>query len=341
MKQSSLRFKPLYNQLTLGYLPAIINGAQQAGIFEALAKDGAGAGTLAQRLHADPGILGAVLEVLGAVKLLVRDTDNRYRLSPQAKHFFLESSPVAQIREIQSFCRHPGPFDDLPGRLKNGVPHFDPAVFSHKEAILDLEQRARGGQIQEVVDFICTIPRFPSFRLMCDFAGSSGYYSQALLNKNPNLRSRVYDTPGVAALAGQATRNRGTCGRLEFIGIDMDTNPDFGRGYDLFFVSHFLYHWAAAGQLPGFLKKVNQAMHPGGIFVSNHIGNAEEDQDLITQSITELLGRAQGYPTLILDEAKLKQALSLAGFSAFRIRPAKEGTHLNNTLVSAKKIKEI
>jgi hypothetical protein len=41
MKPSPLRFKPLYNQLTQGYLPAIVNGAQQTGIFEALEKGGA------------------------------------------------------------------------------------------------------------------------------------------------------------------------------------------------------------------------------------------------------------------------------------------------------------
>lgn len=341
MKPSPLRFKPIYNQLTLGYLPAIVDGAQQAGIFEALEKEGASTGTLAQRLHADPGILGAVLEVLAAIKLLVWDPDNRYRLSRLAKHFLLESSQAAQIREIRSFCRHPGPFDDLSGRLKNGAHHFNPDAFSDKEVLLDLEQRARGGQIQEVVNFICAIPQFASFKLMCDFAGSSGYYSQELLNENPNLKSRVYDTPTVATLAGQTAGDRGTCGRLEFIGMDMDACLDFGQGYDLFFVSHFLYHWAAVGHLPWFLKKVNRAMHPGGIFVSNHIGNAVKTQDCITQSIIELLGRTQGYPTLTLDESKLKQALSLAGFSEFRTRPAKDGTHLNNTLVSAKKIKEI
>lgn len=341
MEPSPLRFKPLYNQLTLGYLPAIVNGAQQAGVFEALEKEGASTGTLAQRLHADPGILGAVLEVLAAIKLLICNEDAQYHLSRPAKHFLLESSPAAQIREIRSFCMHPGPFDDLPGRLKNKAHHFNPDAFADKKALLDLEQRARGGQIQEVVDFICAIPEFPSFTLMCDFAGSSGYYSQELLNKNQNLRSRVYDTPGVATLAEQTVGDRGTCGRLEFIGIDMNACLDLDQRYDLFFVSHFLYHWAAEGFLPRFFKQVNRAMRLGGIFVPNHIGNAEQNQDRITQSIIELLGKIQGYPTLTLDESKLKQALSLAGFSEFRIRPAKDGTHLNNTLMSAKKIKDI
>ena len=341
MESSPLRFKPLYNQLTQGYLPAIVNGAQQAGIFEALEKEGASTVTLAEKLHADPGILGGILEVLVTIKLLICDEDSRYHLSRPAKHFLLESSPAAQIRDIRSFCIQPGPFDDLTGRLKNRPQHFNPAGFSEKEALLDLEQRARGGQIQEVVDFICAIPQFESFKLMCDLAGSSGYYSQALLNKNPNLRSRVYDTPNAAVLAGQMMGDRRTCGRLEFIGIDLEACSDFGRGYDLFFVSHFLYHWAVEGLLPRFFKQVNRAMRPGGIFVSNHIGNVTKDPDHITHSIIELLAKVQGYPTLTLDDSKLKHALSLAGFSEFRTRPAKDGTHLNNTLVSAKKIKEI
>ncbi len=341
MDPSAPKFKPLYNQLALGYLPAIVNGAHQAGIFEALEQKSASAGTLAQNLHVDPGVLEAVLEVLLAIDLLALNKDCRYHLTRQAKHFLLKSSPAAQIREIQWFCMRPGPFDDLSGRLKNQAPDFDSATFGEKEMLLDLEQRARGGQIQEVVEFIYAIPEFPSFKLMCDFAGSSGYYSRELLNKNLDLKSKVYDTPKVAAIAQQMVKDRGTCGRLEFIGIDVETCPDFGQGYDLFFVSHFLYHWAATGRLPGFLKKVNQAMHPGGLFVSNHIGNAVDGKARITQSIFELLARTQGYPTLTLDESILTDALLAAGFSEFRTRPAQDGTHLNNTLLSAKKIKEI
>ncbi len=341
MDPSAPKFKPLYNQLTLGYLPAIVNGALQAGIFEALEKESASPEVLAQKLHADPGVLGAVLEVLSAIDLLARDKDCRYHLTRQAEHFLLKASLAAQIREIQSFCMRPGPFDNLSGRLKNQAPDFDSAAFGDKEMLLDLEQRARGGQIQEVVKFICAIPKFASFKLMCDFAGSSGYYSRELLNKNPGLKSKVYDTPRVAALAEQMVGDRGTCGRLEFIGIDVETCPDFGCGYDLFFVSHFLYHWAVAGRLLRFLKRVNQAMRPGGIFVSNHIGNAVDGKARITQSIFELLARTQGYPTLTLDESILKDALLAAGFSEFRTRPAQDGTHLNNTLLSAKKIEEM
>ncbi|PIE70404.1 MAG: hypothetical protein CSA22_08085 [Deltaproteobacteria bacterium] len=342
MEPSLLRFKPIYNQLTLGYLPAIVNGAQQAGIFEFLVKERATVNTLAKRLQLDPGILEATLAVLAAVKLLVCDKDHQYYLSQSAQHFLVKASPASQIRDIRLFCMRPGPFDGLVDQLKNGAHHFDSAAFATKEGLLDHEQRARGGQIQEVVDFICNTPQFASFKRMCDFAGNSGYYSEALLNKNKNLTSKVYETPDVVTLARQTVGDRGTCGRLEFVEIGRDIHlEDFGRGYDLFFVSHFLYHLAAAEHLLWFFKKVNQAMHLGGIFVSNHIGNAVDDQDDITQSILGLLARTQGYPTLTLDESTLKQALSLAGFSEFRTRPGKAGTHLNNTLVSAKKVKEM
>ncbi len=343
MEPSPVRFKPLYNQLTLGYLPAIVNGAQQAGIFELLEKENVTAIILAQKIQADPGILKALLEVLVSVRLLACDKESRYYVSPLAKHFLVEASPASQIRDIRAFCMRPGPFDNLAEQLKKGPHHFDSGAFSSKEALLEQEQRARGGQIQEVVDFICDIPEFASLKLMCDFAGNSGYYSEALLNKNPNLSSRVYETPDVVKLARQTVGDRKTSGRLEFVEIGMELHrEDFGQGYDLFFVSHFLYHLAVAGHLPWFFKKVNQAMHLGGIFVSNHIGNPEGTcQDRLTQSILELLVRTQGYPTLTLAESNVKQALSQAGFSEFRIRSGKEGTHLNNTLLSARKIKEM
>jgi hypothetical protein len=340
MAPFSLHFKPIYNRMVWANLPVILNEVLDAGFFEALAPGPRSAEELAREMGADTAMVMAVLEVLKAIQL-VRFDRPRYSLTHNAKAFFLASSPKNQIREIRSFVRSEAPFAQLATRLKNGPPPYNVGMFASREAIRNAEQRTLGGQLQEVVRFISSIPGFQSFRTMCDFAGSAGYYSIGLLKKNTRLRSRVYDRPEVVALAKDMALGRKAADRLEFIGIDIDAGDDFGRSYDLFFVSHFLYHYGASGRLPQFFKRVNRAMNHAGVFVSNHTCSDVEQEDYITQAILELLARTQGYPTLNLEESRLKSALSQAGFGEFRVRPANNGTYLNNMLLSAKKIREV
>jgi hypothetical protein len=174
---------------------------------------------------------------------------------------------------------------------------------------------------------------------MCDFAGSSGYYSYALLSENPNLYSHVYDLPAVCKIAKEVKNKEKDFKRVVYHDFDIKKDESFGNGYDLFFSSHFLYEQVAEGILSEFLVKVSEAMKPGGIFISNHVCDKTlNKEDDITLSIVELQTRTMGYPTHQLPEAILKKELSKAGFGDFRTKQPDGKQAYPTLLLSAKKM---
>ncbi|MCP4116933.1 MAG: hypothetical protein GY737_16325 [Desulfobacteraceae bacterium] len=342
MENRKLRsmFKPVNNLLFKSYLPGIINCAVEIGLFEALSGGGLSADALSERLDTVKDIIQPLVEVLISIELVFQK-NGLYFLTRVSEDFLIKSSQANQISEIKCFSEPAGPFENLTEILKNGPPEYDGGMFNSKEAIMKIEQRTKGGQLQDVVGFITSIPGFMSARTMCDFAGSSGYYSLGLLRENPELRARVFDRPEVVTIAKELNRNSEFAGRMEYTGIDIEAGDSFGNSYDLFFVSHYLYHWGALNILADFFKRVNKAMNPGGIFVSNHTCSEVYADDHITQAIVELWARITGYPTLDLPESTLKASLSEAGFGNFTVKPAYEGSYSNTMLLSARKIKEI
>ncbi|MFZ2071738.1 MAG: hypothetical protein WAV32_09145 [Halobacteriota archaeon] len=84
------------------------------------------------------------------------------------------------------------------------------------------------------------------------------------------------------------------------------TLPEFpnyvsiGEGYDLVFASHVIYEWK--GHLEDILKRINKAMVPGGVFVSNHLSMDDNECGPVSSTMVELMTRLMGYPTHHLSE---------------------------------------
>ena len=77
-----------------------------------------------------------------------------------------------------------------------------------------MEDGAKGGLLQSVVSFIKDIPEFKLCTRMCDFAGSTGYYSLALMDKSRKLKSCVYDLPEVCKIAEELREKEINRGRI-------------------------------------------------------------------------------------------------------------------------------
>lgn len=278
------------------------------------------------------------MHVLTAIDLIEK-TNNVYSLTTLSKEYFLKQSEVNQLHSMKRFSGSKGPFDYLLTVLKGEMPEFDEKMWSSKEAVWGMEQGAKAGSLQNVVSFVKAIPEFSSFTNMCDFAGSTGYYSYALLQENPKLRSHVYDLPAVCQIAKEVKQNENEFNRITYHEFDVKKEDNFGEGYDLFFSSHFLYEFGTTGELVNFLKRVNQSMKPWSIFISNHVCDKtiNKESDLIL-SLVELQTRIMGYPTHQLPEATLKKALTEAGFGDFRIEQPNGSLAFPTLLLSAKKL---
>jgi len=149
--------------------------------------------------------------------------------------------------------------------------------------------------------------------------------------------TKILDLPEVAELAKELILEMGCAERIDTIGADIKTDVSIGEGYDLVFASHVIYEWK--GHLEDVLKRINKAMVPGGVFVSNHLSMDDDECGPMSGTMVELMTRLMGYPTHHLSEGELKKALEASGFGDFTVRPAEEARQYRCLILAARKLK--
>jgi len=330
-------YSTINNLLYLSYLPKVINAAVEAQFFEILSEKPRSFDDIAQKSGTKKPVTKAILSVLEKIGL-ISTTDDTCSLTPLGSDYLVAGSEANQLAAIGKFSGSSGPFDNLAGALKGEASRFDEKMWSSKEACMNMEQGMKAGGLQNVLAFIKTLPDFFRCTKMCDFAGNIGYYSYAFLQENPNLESHVYDLQAVCENARELKQNEPDFDRVTYHGIDIKKGDSFGDGYDFFYTSHFLYEYGANGSLVDFLKRVNAAMKPGGLLVSNHVCDKACDRESeIILALIELQTRVMGYPTHALPEQTLKQALTEAGFDNFTTQLPDENNAFPTLLLAARK----
>lgn len=330
----------LHHLLFAGSLPKILNAAIEVGVFDALAIAPLKIEDLAEKLETESAATAALCEILIDVSLLEKD-DDRYSLTEMSQQFLVPESPVNQLLDIKNHQRASRVFDSLVVVLKGQhKPEFNDRMWASKESIQAMAQGARAGVIQTVVSFVTGLPEFENIHKMCDLAGNSGHFAQALTRCGNRLNAHVYDLPEVVDIAREL-QEEGDRDLISFHSFDMDKDDDFGGGYDLFFISHFLYKYGVDGSLADFFKRVNLAMIPGGVFVSNHICDIVPSESRLTMDMVELMTISMGYPAHHLPLETLEQALEQSGFGEFTIREPEPGLAYPALLLAARKIREI
>ena len=328
----------IHNMLFISYLPKIINAAIEAGVFEALSGQQLTVEMLAESLETELGVTAALCDVLAELEMLAKD-EGGYTLTAVSEDYLVSGSLINQLDDVKKFDGSSGPFDNLVEILKGGAPEFDQSMWTSKEAMESMAQGARAGMIQRVTGFITSLQGFADWTSMCDLAGSIGHYSLAITGCSEKLSSAVYDLPQVVQIGRELQEGKGT--KVSFYPFDAKKDKDFGDGYDLFFVSHFLYEYGHNGSLAGFLRRVNRSLTPGGVFVSNHMPDVVPDDYSLTVLLVELLTRCVGYPAHNLPRQTLEDALEEAGFGDFTVEEPISGPAYPTLLLAARKLRNV
>ena len=100
---------------------------------------------------------------------------------------------------------------------------------------------------------------------------------------------------------------------------------------------HVIYEWKE--HLEDILKRINKAMVPGGVFVSNHLARDDDECGSMSGTIVELMTRLMGYPTHHLSEDELMSALETSGFGDFTVRLAEEARQYRCLILAARKLR--
>lgn len=334
--QIESNFRELDDILCRGYAPNVINTAMELGLFDALFEEPMDARTLSDRLGTIYEITEAFANVLVALNLLAKDGAD-YSLAPLSKDFLVKSAPAYQGGMIAMTSQYGEIMSKMPEMLKNGPQEaFDSSMWASAEFMKIMGQGAMGGSIQDATEFISALPEFSSMSRMCDLGGNHGFYTMALIDRNPQLKGAVCDLPEVARLAKDVIYEMGYSDRIDTIGCDLETDGSIGNGYDLIFASHVIYAWK--GHLEDIFERINEAMVPGGVFVSNHFSMDDDGCGPVSGTMMELMTRLGGYPTHHLSEEELNDSLTACGFGGFTVRPAEDGRQYRSLILAARKL---
>ena len=329
-------FRELNDILYTGYAPNVISTAMELGLFDVLFEEPMDAHTLASKLGTVEDLTEAFASVLVALNLL-KKTGADYSLASLSKDFLVKSAPAYQGEMIAMTSQYGEVMSKMPETLKNGFGKaFDSSKWANADVMKVMGQGAMAGSIQDMTEFISALPEFPDLLRMCDLGGNHGFYTMAMLDRNPQLRGTICDLPEVVELAKEVILEMGYSDRIDTIGCDLETDGSIGKEYDLVLVSHVIYAWK--GHLGDVFERINKAMVPGGVFVSNHMAMDNDCCGPVSGTMMELMTRLGGYPTHHLSEDELKSALAACGFGDFTVRPAEDGRQYRSLILAARKL---
>jgi predicted O-methyltransferase YrrM len=329
-------FRELDDILCAGYAPNVISTAMELGLFDVLFEKPMDTRTLSDRLGTVYEITETFANVLVALNLLAKNGAD-YSLAPLSKDFLVKSAPAYQGGMMAMTSQYGEIMSKMPEILKNGpLVAFDSSMWTSAEYMKVMGHGAMGGSIQDVTEFISALPEFPELLRMCDLGGNHGFYTMAMLDRNPQLQGTICDLPEVVELAKEVISEMGYSDRIDTIGCDLETDGSIGKEYDLVFISHVIYAWK--GHLGDVFERINKAMIPGGVFVSNHMAMDNDCCGPVSCTMMELMTRLGSYPTHHLSEKELTETLAACGFGNFTVRPAEEGRQYRSLILAARKV---
>ena len=261
----------VYEQLTqLAYLPTyfrLLRGALELNVFSHLTVP-----VTAEHLARDMGwhesntrMLLDALFSLGFVKKKAEGYVN----SPETGRYLVVSSEDYAGGFLTTYIQEGLVPLDVAKLVREGP---DPANMKQMDQTLDFTRfgdafRAaqRGCRQQEVLRIIRSLPEHERLQNVLDIGCNAGLLGLAVIADLPERRGVLFDKPPLCPVIEGSIAQMGLQDRVRVQGGDFLAD-DLGGGYDLILaVSVMLF---AKGNLGTFLKKLYDALEPGGVTVS-------------------------------------------------------------------------
>ncbi len=279
--------------------------AIELDVFETIG-DGATAQETAARLNADPRALEMLLNAAVALGALNK-RDGVFSNTPESERWLRGESRLALMHMVRLWPR----WSALTDCVRTGTPATSTGERDTQAFIAAMHQNA-AARAPLVVQAVNAQP----VRRMLDIGGGSGVYSIAFANANPTLRADILDLPDVKPLALRYITEAGLTDRVSVREGDLRTS-DYGKGYDLVFVSA-ICHMLSPEENLAMLRKAREALAPEGrVVIQDFI--LEDDKTQPTHaalfSLNMLVGTERGSSYSV---AEYTNWLCETGFQAMR-----------------------
>ncbi len=312
----------VYQQLAqLSFLPVysrLIRGAMELDVFSHLTEPVA-AQTLAREMNWDPPNTKTLLDSLFSLGF-VEKKDERYVNTEEAQRYLVSGSPEYAAGFLMMYMQEGAAPMDVAALVRSGP---DPAAEEQVGQSLDFTQfgdafRAaqRGCRQEEILRIVRALPENGRIRRILDIGCNTGLLGLAVLGDAPDRSGVLFDMPQLCPLIDESIRQSGLSGRAKSLGGNFLKDP-LGKDYDLILaVSVMLF---AKGDLAGFLKKLYDALSPGGVVVCVGEGIREDFSAPWDMILGFLSYWFQGVD-LAIRSGEIEAAAKEAGFSGTESR---------------------
>jgi hypothetical protein len=273
---------------------------------------------VADALGTHPENTKLFLNGLAACDLVIKKK-GLYQNRPDVQTFLVEGSPIYAGQGFAHFAKFHFALNNLSNLVKEGPPSTLPDMGSEDMWADSLKIGAnttRAGSAQQMVEIISRLPEFPSFRKMLDLGGGTGLNCIGIVSAHPTMKGVIFDRPAILNVAKTFIKEYETEDRVEVLEGDY-LQDSIGERYDLILASATLSF--ARHDLDSVVKRIYNALNPGGVFINFSEGLTEErtkpeSMVLMIMSMT-MMGR-----DLALDQGEIANSMLRAGFKSVRSR---------------------
>ncbi|NPE27852.1 methyltransferase [Methanococcoides sp. SA1] len=277
---------------------------------------------LANKCGFDENTTKEYLNVLVACDLLTKN-NGFFQNSQEANQFLVTNSSTYYGNHL--LIRHKR-FSMDPKTISEMV-RYGPS-FQKKEEDMNMEnfwaQHARSmvkwgraGTAQMLADIVEALPEFSSMQKMLDLGGGAGLMEITILSRHPSMQGVVFDQPSVIPVTEDFITKNDLSDRMNTIGGDY-INDSIGSGYDLILASSTLNF--AKDCMDPMIKKIYDALNPGGVFVSLHDGMYNEGTSPAVHVFSMMNSALSGFNCL-LEKGFIANSMVNAGFQSVRSQP--------------------
>ena len=313
-------FEELYRMLIAPIKSKLLLTGIELKVFNQLSES-MSAETVAEALGTHSENTKLFLDGLAASDLLEKN-DGLYQNTAVAQAFLVDGSPtfLGQMFAFQSQMWS-ATLNDLSKLVKEGPPPPSPEMDMGSEEMwaqftVSLANYERAGVAQQAVEVVLELPEFSSFRKMLDLGGGPGLVGIAIVASHPNMKGVIFDRPAIIKVAETFIEEYEMEERMDVLAGDYN-GDSIGEGYDLIWTSNTLNF--ARHDLDSLMKKIYDALNPGGVFISFCEGLTHErtKTDFVVLSMMSIALMGQD---MCFDQGEIADSMLRVGFKSVRSR---------------------
>ena len=309
------------NEMHIGIIRAkLLLAGIELEIFNHLSES-LSADAVAEAIGTHPGNTGLFLDGLAASDLLFKK-NGLYQNTEVTQTFLVEDSPTCMGQMFTFTVQMCNPvLNDLPKLVKEGPPPPSPEADMGSEEVmlqsaLSMANNERSGPAQQAVEIISGLSVFQSFKKMLDLGGGPGLVGIAIVSSHPTMKGVIFDKPAMVKVAKTFIKEYEMEDRMRVMGGDY-LQDSIGEGYDLIWASGTLNF--GKDDIDSLMKKIYNALNPGGVFISVHDGLTHEQTkpDIMVLSWVPMVMMGQDTR---FDQGFIADSMLRVGFKSVRSR---------------------